>query len=189
MADTLQTKKVTDLAENTAMSDEDLFMVGSAGTASLRKLKWSNIWNTIKTAILGKLTANNLTTTAAGYLLDARQGKALDDKISELNTHNTKIKRIYNVKTGNTETENYLCPVEAGKAYLILVREMSEATNITGFGLYYLCAARSSNSACSTGKVCGDLDYIALGLSGGLKIQLNIRAQYKDISVFEVPMM
>lgn len=106
-----------------------------------------------------------------------------------LNTDNTKIKRIYNVKTGNTETENYLCSVEAGKSYLIFVREMSEATNITGFGLYYLCAARSSNSACSTGKVCGNLDYIALGLSGGLKIQLNIRAQYKDISVFEVPMV
>lgn len=86
MADTLTTKKVTELTENTAMSDEDLFMVGSAGTASLRKLKWSNIWNTIKTAILGKLVANNLTTTAAGYLLDARQGKALDDKISKLNT-------------------------------------------------------------------------------------------------------
>ena len=91
MADTLQTKKVTDLAENTAMSDEDLFMVGSAGTASLRKLKWSNIWNTIKTAILGKLVANNLTTTAAGYLLDARQGKALDDKISKLNTEITHV--------------------------------------------------------------------------------------------------
>lgn len=86
MADTLTTKKVTELTENTAMSDNDLFMVGSAGTASLRKLKWSNIWNTIKTAILGKLVANNLTTTAAGYLLDARQGKALDDKISKLNT-------------------------------------------------------------------------------------------------------
>lgn len=86
MADTLTTKKVTELTENTAMSDDDLFMVGSAGTASLRRLKWSNIWNTIKTAILGKLVANNLTTTAAGYLLDARQGKALDDKISKLNT-------------------------------------------------------------------------------------------------------
>lgn len=86
MADTLQTKKVTELTENTAMSDNDLFMVGSAGTASLRRIKWSNIWNTIKTAILGKLVANNLTTTAAGYLLDARQGKALDDKISKLNT-------------------------------------------------------------------------------------------------------
>ena len=114
---------------------------------------------------------------------------AANEGVDKLNTDNTKIKRIYNVKTGNTETENYLCPVEAGKAYLIFVREMSEATNITGIGVYYLCAARNSNSACSTGKVCGDLSYTALGLSGGNKIQLNIRAQYKDISVFEVPMM
>lgn len=29
---------------------------------------------------------NNLTTTASGYALDARQGKALDDKIAELNS-------------------------------------------------------------------------------------------------------
>ena len=61
---------------------------------------------------------------------------------------------------------------------------MSDATNITGFGLYYLCTARSSNGVCSTDKICGDLSYTALGLSGGLKIQLNIRAQYKDISVY-----
>lgn len=106
MADTLTTKKVTELTENTAMSDNDLFMVGSAGTASLRKLKWSNIWNTIKTAILGKLVANNLTTTAAGYLLDARQGKALDDKISKLNTDLTNGYKLYHGIETITVTAN-----------------------------------------------------------------------------------
>lgn len=30
--------------------------------------------------------ANNLTTTASGYALDARQGKALDDKVTQLNS-------------------------------------------------------------------------------------------------------
>ena len=38
--------------------------------------------------------ANNLTTTASGYALDARQGKALDDKVTQLNS-------------ALTETENY----------------------------------------------------------------------------------
>lgn len=86
MAEVAKTKKVTDLTENTDITDEDLFIAGSAGTASLRKIKWSNIWTKIVSSILNKITANNLITTAAGYLLDARQGKALDDKISELNT-------------------------------------------------------------------------------------------------------
>lgn len=30
--------------------------------------------------------ANNLTTTASGYALDARQGKALNDKVTQLNS-------------------------------------------------------------------------------------------------------
>lgn len=87
MADIATTKKVTDLAENTDITDEDLFIAGSAGTASLRKVKWSNVWAKIMASILNKISANNLITTTAGYLLDARQGKALDDKISELNTN------------------------------------------------------------------------------------------------------
>lgn len=130
MADTLQTKKVTELTENTAMSDEDLFMVGSAGTASLRKLKWSNIWNTIKTAILGKLAANNLTTTAAGYLLDARQGKALDDKISKLNTDlkNSEIivNRTNQVWIAKSYTEYVVCEytIQSAGVYLAVAKTM-----------------------------------------------------------------
>lgn len=86
MADETMTKKVTDLTESTEPTDEDLFLAGSAGTASLRKIKWSNIWTKITSSILNKLVANNLITTAAGFLLDARQGKVLDDKLTELNT-------------------------------------------------------------------------------------------------------
>lgn len=136
MADTLTTKKVTELTENTAMSDEDLFMVGSAGTASLRKLKWSNIWNTIKTAILGKLVANNLTTTAAGYLLDARQGKALDDKISKLNTdipYKIVVKDFRNVYT------------EANKGYITM--------NPSDFGLTHLSLVIAQHNTVPNGKI------------------------------------
>lgn len=48
MADTLKTKKVTDLPENTGVSDTDLLMVGNAGTATLRKLKMSSLVTWLK---------------------------------------------------------------------------------------------------------------------------------------------
>lgn len=134
MADTLTTKKVTELTENTAMSDEDLFMVGSAGTASLRKLKWSNIWNTIKTAILGKLAANNLTTTAAGYLLDARQGKALDDKISKLNTDLTGKVIIENITvTIGANTDYSYVPYKTGYVLVAVHGTTFAGIYATGF--------------------------------------------------------
>ena len=150
MADTLTTKKVTELTENTAMSDDDLFMVGSAGTASLRKLKWSNIWNTIKTAILGKLVANNLTTTAAGYLLDARQGKALDDKISKLNTDMFKYKTILigeiTIKAGNAINKDVPLnlPSDAKIVYIYI-------TSNTYFGWFLI--GYGSNSTASNLKI------------------------------------
>lgn len=149
MVDTLQTKKVTDLTENTAMSDEDLFMVGSAGTASLRRLKWSNIWNTIKTAILGKLVSNNLTTTEEGYLLDARQGKALDEKISKLNTDLTPFFSDYNKKIADvteasyTATENCLviCDlITTGAAY----ESMSISVNNLKIYIYQNIASQAN---------------------------------------------
>ena len=50
---------------------------------------WKNGVLSIKNALATKLNTssvvNNLLTTAAGYALDARQGKALDDKITALN--------------------------------------------------------------------------------------------------------
>lgn len=82
MADTIKTKRITDLPEDTDVNDNDLFMAGSNGTASLRKKKWSTLLAKIKS----KLLANNLTTTAEGYALDARQGKALKDQVDQLNT-------------------------------------------------------------------------------------------------------
>lgn len=50
---------------------------------------WKNGVLPIKNSLANKLNTssvvNNLLTTAAGYALDARQGKALDDKITALN--------------------------------------------------------------------------------------------------------
>ena len=51
---------------------------------------WKNGVKPIKDEVAKKLSsskvANNLLTTVSGYALDARQGKVLNDKISEINT-------------------------------------------------------------------------------------------------------
>lgn len=60
-------------------------------TTNLLNRFWKNGVKPIKDSIAGKLESskvvNSLLTTAAGYALDARQGKALDDKITELNSN------------------------------------------------------------------------------------------------------
>lgn len=97
MANTVSTKKVTDLPENTDVKEEDLFIAGANGTASLRKIKFSTILKKIRNTLI----ANNRTTTEEGYALDARQGKEIQEQIDQLNTKITdgnkgiKVKDIY----------------------------------------------------------------------------------------------
>lgn len=47
----ITTKTVVDLAEKTSPVDTDLFMAGDAGSAALKKFKWSNLLAAIKTKI------------------------------------------------------------------------------------------------------------------------------------------
>lgn len=61
--------------------------------------------DTLKEKINGAFPAanliNNLTTTEAGFGLDARQGKALDDKITEINGSLNNVTKIYgSIKAG-----------------------------------------------------------------------------------------
>lgn len=67
---------------------------------------WKNGVLPIKNSLANKLNTanvvNNLLTTAAGYALDARQGKALDDKITALNSN---LKKQY-VQSGRASTQN-----------------------------------------------------------------------------------
>lgn len=76
MADSLVTKKVTDLTENAGVSDNDLLMVGNNGTASLKKLKFSNFLKAIKEK-LGIGAADSLSTDS----------KEIVGAINELNTN------------------------------------------------------------------------------------------------------
>ena len=72
-------------------------------TTNLLNRFWKNGVLPIKTALAGKLDTakviNNLLTTAAGYALDARQGKILNDKITELNSNTTNLLLIKSKST------------------------------------------------------------------------------------------
>lgn len=97
--------------------------------------------DTLKEKINGAFPAtnliNNLTTTEAGFGLDARQGKALDDKITEINgSLNTTIKRA-NTLDGN-EALGTTC---YGKPWLVLKDLFGEIP--TGISVFVTVAAAS----------------------------------------------
>lgn len=75
MSDTYTSKKVTDLTENTSVSDTDLMLVGNAGTANLRRITFANVAAKIKEKI-ASWAYDTLTTT----------NKTLPGAINELNT-------------------------------------------------------------------------------------------------------
>lgn len=160
MADTISTKRITDLPEDTDVNDNDLFMAGSNGTASLRKKKWSTILNKIKSVLL----ANNLTTTTAGYALDARQGKVLKDQLDQ---QNTKIQNfsLYSAHiTDSIYLDNKL--YNSGTFY-DLVGIMLDATAVGQPGRYFIIAkliatddAQASTTYVSSGKL---LKYVHIG--------------------------
>lgn len=64
-----------EMAEAPSIGSDGYWYIGSKNTGVLADVERT----------LEKKTVNNLTTTEEGYVLDARQGKELDDKISELN--------------------------------------------------------------------------------------------------------
>lgn len=55
----------------------------------------------------GIKTANNLLTTEKGYALDARQGKVLDEKITETSNKLSKMIQASGILQGNTDWDNY----------------------------------------------------------------------------------
>lgn len=83
MATPIKAKKITELPENTTISDDDLFVTGMGGTSAMGKTKWSKILDKIRSVLF----ANNLTTNTSGYGMDARQGPVIDKRINELNTN------------------------------------------------------------------------------------------------------
>lgn len=74
----IETKTVTDLAEKTSPADTDLFMAGDAGTATLKKVKWSSMLAAIKTKI-ASWTFQTLNTS----------DKTIPGALNELNNNST----------------------------------------------------------------------------------------------------
>lgn len=80
-------------AKTTPVDADTMPISDSAASGATKKITWANIKAGLKTyfdTLYVALTnvANNLTTTAAGYVLDARQGKELSDLIS---THTAEV--------------------------------------------------------------------------------------------------
>ncbi len=100
----LTMKRVTDLQEKTEILDEDLFATGNNGTPSLRKIKWSAIWNRILSKIRSDVIVNNKITTDSGYALDARIGKDIQGQIDSIENEILGISK----KTSKTWVRDYV---------------------------------------------------------------------------------
>lgn len=118
MADTILTKKITDLPEGTEINDADLIMTGVNGTASLRKNKWSKFVEKLRSILF----VDSCASTETAYGLTAKQGKLLQDQVNDLNTKlkNIGTKRIYNTNAatatpGNVATLKFDSEIEGCK--------------------------------------------------------------------------
>lgn len=94
MATPIKAKKITELPENTTISDDDLFVTGMGGTSAMGKTKWSKILDKIRSVLF----ANNLTTNTAGYGMDARQGPVITGIIDDLRETSLVPRGYYNDK-------------------------------------------------------------------------------------------
>lgn len=96
--------------------------------------------------------ANDLVTTAAGLVLDARQGKALDDKIASLNSRTTT--EIHSLTLSSVQN----CTVNACRAYTVgnvcaLYLEVKINTNMTAGSEYVLGTLPSGYTPAGIGSI------------------------------------
>lgn len=122
MADTITTKKVTDLTENSAPADEDLILVGNAGTAVLRKIKWSNILAAIKTKI-ASWAFDTLTTTDKTILgaLNELNSKTLQKNSAEDGKNANSIRALGYYNISNTDNSWTNLPDGATTGLLVVL--------------------------------------------------------------------
>lgn len=93
------------IPQGTTFSSSNLTAVSSGGLNDLQSSVES--LNDSLSAFSGKAIANNLTTSSAGYVLDARQGKALNDKIGALIVRETQTPSFTNGKTTISAKSGY----------------------------------------------------------------------------------
>lgn len=126
---------------------------------------------------------NNCNATEEGFVLDAMQGKYLNDKLNNIGIECVSIEE----KSNNTN-EYYGCLIEAGKTYLVIIDEHNEGTNISGIGIYILQSAMYSNSNCVTLKICDNLPINVLVLKNSENhIQVNFDSStYSTIKIYKL---
>lgn len=129
--------------------------------------------DTLKEKINGAFPAtnliNNLTTTEAGFGLDARQGKALDDKITEINGSLNDVATQNDIKALN--------PSSSIKAYI------ASALGKSGIGWYRFAEITFENSAFSRGTLCHYIEILIMQMynsSAGCFHRINIYMKYSD---------
>lgn len=104
--DAIETKKVTDLGEKTTPEDDDLFMAGDAGGSALKKMKWSNLLEAIKTKI-AEWTFETLST----------EDKTVPGALNELNSNIGALGSLKtSIKTSIVGAINALATIVDGKA-------------------------------------------------------------------------
>lgn len=108
---TYQVKKITELSENVAANDTDLYVIGNNGTATMRKVTFANLANWVKAKVNALTTSdvvNNATSTTTDKPASAAVAKSLQDQITALNsstsTTSSVVTRLYFAKTGQLVT-------------------------------------------------------------------------------------
>lgn len=99
LAEAIDIKEVPDLTEKTSPVDTDLFTVGNAGTAALKKMKWINILSAIQTKFKSwTFTLNTTDKTIPGALNELRESTEslnvrMEDAMERQNAQDAAIKK------------------------------------------------------------------------------------------------
>ncbi len=94
MADSFKAKQITSLTENTSMADTDIVPVGNAGTSTLRRIKWANILEAIKSKITSWTYSFNTSSKTLEGAVNEMQGN-----ISAINGSFSALQQQYLFKT------------------------------------------------------------------------------------------
>ena len=172
----ITTKTVVDLDEKTTPVDMDLFVIGNAGTATLKKLKWSSMLAAIKTKI-AEWTFQTLNTS----------DKTIPGALNELNNKTIRLAELSHGDAGHefslssAENKKYYSYVIAAKprnagfpwAYAITKNGSSSGVNyFYSTSYYFSLSATISDDKISFSKTWSK------GVNNGLDILLS------DIDVY-----
>lgn len=124
---------------------------------------------TIDNKVDQNYVVNNLTTTEQGFVLDGRQGKALQDQITNLNGSLNDVATQNDIKALN--------PSSSIKAYI------ASALGKSGIGWYRFAEITFENSVFSRGALCHYIEILIMQMynsSAGCFHRINIYMKYSD---------